>query len=82
MIDHVDIISLDKSDRRSGYDLSVSIFLNDPSITKNNMYQKDFDPHYLVEKHIKDLSKYLGIDLNYIGFKLYGPDGDLILNWD
>ena len=82
MIDHVDIVSLHESSRHKGYNLSINIFLNDPSITKDNMYTSNFDPHYLAEKHIKDLSKYLGIDLNYIGFKLFGPDKDLILNWD
>jgi hypothetical protein len=60
----------------------IDIFLNDSSIDKNNMYVKDFDPHYLVEKHLKDLSKYLGLEFHRITFKLFGPDRDLILNWD
>ena len=62
--------------------MSVNIFLNDSSITKHNMYEKDFDPHYLTDKYIKDLSKYLGLDMFNIKFKLYGPDGNLLLNWD
>jgi hypothetical protein len=42
----------------------------------------NFDPHYLVEKHLKELSKYLGLEFHRITFKLFGPDGKLLLNWD
>jgi hypothetical protein len=45
------------------------------------MYKTNFDPFYLVEKHLKDLSKYLGLEFAGIGFKVYGPDKDLILSW-
>ena len=46
------------------------------------MYEKDFDPHYLTDIYIKELSKYLGLDMIKVNFKLYNPDGDLLLNWD
>jgi hypothetical protein len=82
MLDHIDIVKVKDNTHFIGYDISVNIFLNDPSINKNNMYTKDFDPHYLVEKHLKDLSKYLGVDFHKITFKLYSPDGELLLNWD
>ena len=36
----------------------ISIFLNDDSITKKNMYDKDFDPHYLVSHHLKKYFPY------------------------
>lgn len=82
MLDHIDITRITDNPNFIGYDMSVNIFLNDLSITKNNMYEKDFDPHYLTDIYIKELSKYLGLDMNKINFKLYGPDGDLLLNWD
>jgi hypothetical protein len=46
------------------------------------MYQKEFDPHYLAEKYVKNLANYLGIQIIRVGFKLFGPDGELLLNWD
>jgi hypothetical protein len=46
------------------------------------MYEKEFDPHYLVEHHMKHLANYLSIQLVKIGFKLFGPDGELLLNWE
>lgn len=82
MLDHIDITRITDNPNFIGYDMSVNIFLNDSSITKHNMYEKDFDPHYLTDKYIKDLSKYLGLDMFNIKFKLYGPDGNLLLNWD
>ena len=82
MLDHIDIVKVKDNPNFVGYDMSVDIFLNDSSIDKNNMYTKDFDPHYLVGNHLKNLSKYLGIDFHRITFKLYSPDGELLLNWD
>jgi hypothetical protein len=82
MLDHIDIVKVKDNPNFVGYDMSVDIFLNDSSIDKNNMYAKDFDPHYLVGNHLKNLSKYLGIDFHRITFKLYSPDGELLLNWD
>jgi hypothetical protein len=82
MLDNIDIVKVNDNPNFIGYDMSLNIFLNDPSINKNNMYAKDFDPHYLVEKHLKGLSKYLGVDFHKITFKLYSPDGELLLNWD
>jgi hypothetical protein len=82
MLDHIDIVRVKDNPNFKGYDMSVDIFLNDPTIDKNNMYNMNFDPHYLVEKHLKDLSKYLGLDFYKITFKLYSPDAELLLNWE
>jgi hypothetical protein len=82
MIDNIEIIEFKEHPRfNNAYNMSINIYLNDPTITKNNMYEKNFDPFYLVEKHLKDLSNYLGLEFGKIGFKLYGPDGELLLNW-
>lgn len=82
MLDHIYISKIKDNPNFIGYDMSVNIILNDPTIDKNNMYSMNFDPHYLVEKHLKDLSKYLGLEFHRITFKLYSPDGELLLNWD
>ena len=42
--------------------LWIRIDLNDSSITEQNMYEKGFDPHYLIDFHIRKLMKYLGIE--------------------
>lgn len=82
MIDNIEIIEFKEHPRfNNAYNMSINIYLNDPTITMNNMYKKNFDPFYLVEKHLKDLSKYLGLEFGKIGFKVYGPDKDLILSW-
>ena len=82
MVDNIYISKIKDNPNFIGYDMSVNIILNDPTITKNNMYQKNFDPHYLVDYHLKELSKYFGLEFHGIVFKLYSPDGELLLNWD
>lgn len=82
MLDHISIDKIKDNPNFIGYDMSLNIFLNDSTIDKNNMYEMNFDPHYLVEKHLKDLSKYLSLEFHRITFKLYSPDGELLLNWD
>lgn len=61
----------------------VGIYLNDDSITKDNMYEKDFDPYYLVTRYIeRDFLNYLGVDRmgNSFWFEVYGPDGSVVLS--
>ena len=38
--------------------------------------------YYLVEHHIKQFSKYLGLDLPTINFAVYDSDNKLIIYWD
>ena len=82
MIDHIDITSVDEHPLYVGYVMFIKIYLNDPSINKDNMYELNFDPHYLVEHHIKQFSKYLGLDLPTINFAVYDSDNKLIIYWD
>jgi hypothetical protein len=47
------------------------------------MYEKDFDPYYLVTRYIeRDFFYYLGIDRmgNSFWFEVYAPDGSVVLN--
>lgn len=63
--------------------LEFEIYLNDPEITEKNMYEKGFDPHYLVEYHIKKLLPYLGLqDITNLSFIVYGTDGESITYWN
>ena len=82
MVDHITISKFKDNPNFIAYDMNIDIYLNDPTITKDNMYKREFDPHYLALKHLKNLSNYLGIQIIRVGFKLFSPDGELLLNWD
>ena len=57
----------------------IRINLKDPSITKENMYEKGFDPHYLIDYHIRKLMKYLGFEkYTPVDFVVYGAVGRII----
>ena len=60
----------------------LDIYLNDPSITEENMYRKEFDPHYLIDRHIKQYLPYINIDKVAIDFIVWGPEGDIIYSWN
>lgn len=79
MLDRIEIDNVNF--KRIPPQITLNIFLNDPTITKENMYRKEFDPHYLVEYHLKRLLKHVELRDIYLTFKLFGPDGDLILDW-
>lgn len=49
------------SDRTGVESIDLYVHLNDPSIKSSNMYEKEFDPHYLVDYHIRGLLNVLDI---------------------
>lgn len=60
----------------------INIFLNDDSITKKNMYDNDFDPHYLVNHHLKKYFPYFDIeDKVGMDFNVFNSEGRLIYMW-
>ena len=79
MLDRIEIDNVNF--KRIPPQITLNIFLNDPTITKENMYRKEFDPHYLVDHYLKHLLKHVELSDIYLTFKLFGPDGDLILDW-
>jgi len=81
MIDHIDITSFRDNPNFIAYDMSVNIYLNDPTIHKHNMYEKEFDPHYLVEYHIKSYFPYFNLKNLVIDYIVWGPDGDIVYSW-
>jgi hypothetical protein len=81
MVDHIDIVSLEKNPFFQGYDMYINIYLNNPKINKFNMYKHNFDPHYLVDNHIQNLSKYMGIKLRSVRFQVHSVDGEILVDW-
>jgi len=64
------------------YRMDVDIFLNDPDITKNNMYEMGFDPQYLVDFYLKDYLPYFNLDRAFFGrVRIWGPDGGIIMSF-
>lgn len=83
MVDHIDIrYNGDKYAERGWGGFEIDIFVNDPTMTKENMYDKDFDPHYLVEYHIKKYFPYFDIDKMVLNFIVWGPDENIIYSWE
>jgi len=54
------------------------IFLNDPTINKENMYQKGMDPGYLISKYVDKYLRYFGYTKRRGGYVLFAPNGDKI----
>ena len=85
MVDHIKIhVNEDKQFKHHNWapdTIDVDIFLNDPTITKENMYDREFDPHYLVEYHIKSYFPYFNLKNLVIDYIVWGPDGDIVYSW-
>lgn len=63
------------------YDIDLNIYVNDPDMEINTMYEKGLDPHYLIDEHMIFLLKFYDIssrDINQIYIKVIGPEGNLI----
>ena len=82
MVDYIEIRHDDTMTQRGNTRLNVDIFLNDENITSENMYDMELDPHYLVEKYLKEYFPYFDIDKVVINFIVWGPEGDIIHSWD
>lgn len=79
MVDHIDIVEFKKLPNLSTiYDLSVNIFVDDIDMTEKNMYDSNFDPHWLAEHYLKNIAKYIGLSIRFIRFNLYDTNGRLI----
>jgi len=79
MVDHIDIVEFKKLPNLSTiYDLSVNIFVDDIDMTVENMYDSNFDPHWLTDHYLKNIAKYLGLNIRIIRFNLYDTNGRLI----
>jgi hypothetical protein len=85
MVDHIEIRHEDTGASGFGMDLDridVDIFLNDSNITSDNMYDMELDPHYLIEKYLKQYFPYFDIRDVIIDFIVWSPDGEVIHSWN
>jgi hypothetical protein len=85
MVDHIEIRYEDTGASGFGMDLDridVDIFLNDSNITSDNMYDMELDPHYLIEKYLKQYFPYFDIRNVIIDFIVWSPDGEVIHSWN
>jgi hypothetical protein len=85
MVDHIEIRHEDTGASGFGMDLDridVDIFLNDSNITSDNMYDMELDPHYLIEKYLKQYFPYFDIRVVIIDFIVWSPDGEVIHSWN
>ena len=83
MIDHIDIrYNGDLYNPRGWGGLEIDIFVNDPTITRENMYEKGFDPHYLVDYHIKQYFPYFNINKPIMSFVVWDLDGNIITSFE
>lgn len=83
MVDHINIrYNGELYNPRGWGGLEIDIFINDPTITKENMYEKEFDPHYLVEYHMNNYYQYFNINKPVTSYIVWNPDGDIIVSWN
>ena len=78
MVNHINLLYVDQGYYKDR--IIFNIYLNDESITEENMYQKNFDPHYLIDHYVRNYSKYVGIDLIDVKLDLNvrSPKGKII----
>lgn len=85
MVDQIDI-HFNEEDQHvtgRGYQrLNIDIFLNNDNINKENMYDLEFDPHYLIDYHLKKYFPYFDIDKVAIDFIVWNPNGEIIYSWN
>lgn len=76
MIEHIDAYDI-----REARMLILRIYVNDSEMNKENMYQRELDPHYLIDFHLKKYSPYFNIPQDYrFAFVVVGTDGNIIHN--
>jgi hypothetical protein len=77
MVDHIDVYELEDINY-----LILRIYVNDPEMDEKNMYDNDFDPHYLVDYHFRKFLPYIGVEGNKkTGFAVVRPDGMVVTKW-
>ena len=60
----------------------VRLYVNDPEMNGDNMYNKGLDPHYLIDNHLTKFLPYFGYDKEIgTGFIVSGPDKNIISRW-
>jgi hypothetical protein len=78
MLESIDITSLDLEKGM----MSLDIVVNTPNMDFNNMYDYEFDPHYLVDYHIKHLLPYIGTEIPYISWDVTTTEGNYVAGYE
>ena len=82
MIDNIKThVVWDGDEENPIYTLFIGINLNDPSINRDNLYEKGLDPYYLIRNYVKILLKMAGFslrDIVQIDFLMRNPNGEIV----
>ena len=78
MLESIEITGLDLDKGM----MSLEINVNTSDMTYDNMYDYDFDPHYLVDYHIKRLLPYIGVEVPYISWDVNTTDGKYVTGYE
>lgn len=82
MIDRIETQVISDGDEEFPfYTLFIMVHLNDPTINSNNIYEKGFDPHYLIQRDLKFMLKMAGIstrDIIQISVLAKNPNGEVV----
>ena len=74
MVDSIQVMDL-SNDKKT---MKLKIIVNDEDIVADNMYDKEFDPHYLIDYHIHKLLKYLKLKIPNIPYDVYTTSGKYV----
>jgi len=74
MLDSIEV--LDLSDDKKN--MTLKIVVDDEDMVADNMYDKEFDPHYLIDYHMNKILKYLGLKIPNISFDIYTTSGKYV----
>lgn len=72
MVKEVNVNKIGNS-KGSNY-LSLTILVDD-YITYDNMYQNEFDPHYMIGFHVEKILPYVSINVTNIEWDIYATSG-------
>jgi len=68
------------------YVIQLDFYLNDPKISSwKDMFQKKFDPHYLIDHHLSNMFKMIGMkrgEISQIYIKVFNGKGKIIFGGD
>ena len=78
MVDEIKITDINISgDSRDNF-MDIEIIVDSPNMYYDTMYDEYFDPHYLVDYHIKRMLPYLSLEIPNISFTVNTKDGRFI----
>jgi len=78
MVDKIKITDINiDGDKRDNF-MDIEIIVDSPDMDYHNMYDMDFDPHYLVDYHVRSMLPYLSIEIPNISFTVNSKDGHFI----